>query len=172
MFINCSTSPSAITLVASASTSSTRMRLTDTIIWKAREYRKSPTSTLAALPNMALAVARPRRSDDSSTTSSCSSVAVWMNSTVAASSCARALEAQRLRKQQHQARPDALAAGADDVGRDLVDQRHRDARRSRITASTCRMSASIGSAGAVTAGAVTASRVDGKVDCPEVGAEL
>ena len=37
MFISCRTSPSAITLVASASTSSTRMRSTDTIIWKARE---------------------------------------------------------------------------------------------------------------------------------------
>jgi hypothetical protein len=34
-----------------------------------------------------------------------------------------AREAQGLRKQQHQARADALAAGADDVGRDLVDQR-------------------------------------------------
>ena len=48
----------------------------DTIIWKAREYRKSPTSTLAALPNRALAVLRPRRRSDSSTTSSCSNVAV------------------------------------------------------------------------------------------------
>ena len=56
--------PSAMTLVASARTSSTRMRPTDTIIWKAREYRKSPTSTLAALPKIALAVARPRRSSD------------------------------------------------------------------------------------------------------------
>ena len=75
-----------MTLVASASTSSTRMRPTSTISWKAREYRKSPTSTLAALPNSALAVARPRRSADSSTTSSCSRVAVWMNSMMAASS--------------------------------------------------------------------------------------
>ncbi len=63
-----------------------RMLLACTIIWKAREYRKSPTSTLAALPNTALAVLRPRRRSDSSTTSSCSSVAVWMNSTTAASS--------------------------------------------------------------------------------------
>ena len=86
MFISCSTSPSAMTLVASASTSSTRMFFTDTIIWNEREYRKSPTSTLAALPNIALAVARPRRRSDSSTTSSCSSVEVWISSTVAASS--------------------------------------------------------------------------------------
>ena len=49
-------------LVASASTCMTRMSSSSTIIWKAREYRKSPTSTLAALPNRALAVARPRRS--------------------------------------------------------------------------------------------------------------
>ncbi len=72
-------------LVASASTRITRMSSSSTIIWKAREYRKSPTSTEAALPNAALAVLRPRRSSDSSTTSSCSSVAVWMNSTTAAS---------------------------------------------------------------------------------------
>src|SRR6266571_4626771 len=75
-FSSCSTSPSAIALVASASTAMTRMLRTATIIWKAREYRKSPTSTLAAFPNSALAVLRPRRSSDSSTTSSCSSVAV------------------------------------------------------------------------------------------------
>ena len=37
------------------------------------------------MPNTALAEARPRRSRLSSTTSSCSSVAVWMNSTQAAS---------------------------------------------------------------------------------------
>ncbi|MNN83293.1 hypothetical protein D3C81_2003190 [compost metagenome] len=62
-----------------------RISPTETIIWKAREYRKSPTSTEAALPNSALAVLRPRRSEDSSTTSSCSRVAVWINSTTAAS---------------------------------------------------------------------------------------
>ena len=56
-----------------------------TIIWNAREYRKSPTSTDAALPNWALAVAWPRRKSDSSTTSSCSSVAVWIISMTAAS---------------------------------------------------------------------------------------
>ncbi len=64
----------------------TRMLFKPTIIWKAREYRKSPTSTEAALPNRALAVWRPRRIDDSSTTSSCSRVAVWINSTTAANS--------------------------------------------------------------------------------------
>ena len=50
-------------------------------------WHQSPTSTLAALPKTALAVLRPRRSEDSSTTSSCSSVAVWMNSTTAAIRC-------------------------------------------------------------------------------------
>ena len=35
-----------------------------------------------------------------------------------------AREAQRADEQQHQHRPEALAAGADDVVRDLVDQRH------------------------------------------------
>jgi hypothetical protein len=61
------------------------MRSSSTIIWKLREYRKSPTSTLAALPHSALAVLRPRRRSDSSTTSSCSRVEVWMNSITAAS---------------------------------------------------------------------------------------
>ena len=84
MFISCMTSPSAITLVASASTFMMRMSCTSTIIWKAREYKKSPISTLAGLPNLALAVGRPRRKVDSSTTSSCSKVAVWINSTTAA----------------------------------------------------------------------------------------
>jgi len=37
-----------------------------------------------------------------------------------------ALEAQGLREQKNKSRPDALAAGADDVVGDLVDQ--RDAR--------------------------------------------
>jgi len=35
--MSCITSPSAITLVASASTCSTRMSFTPTIIWNARE---------------------------------------------------------------------------------------------------------------------------------------
>ena len=52
------------------------MLLTDTIIWNAREYTKSPTSTLAALPNSALAVWRPRRKADSSTTSHTSNAAI------------------------------------------------------------------------------------------------
>jgi hypothetical protein len=56
MFISCSTSPSAMTLVASARICITRMLPVSTIIWKAREYRKSPTSTLAGLPNTSLAV--------------------------------------------------------------------------------------------------------------------
>ncbi len=62
----------------------TRMSSASTIIWKARECRKSPTSTLAGLPKFSFAVGRPRRIVDSSTTSSCSSVAVWMNSITAA----------------------------------------------------------------------------------------
>ena len=85
MFMSCSTSPSEMVLVAPARISMTRMFCTSTIIWNEREYRKSPTSTLAGLPKDTLAVGRPRRRVDSSTTSSCSSVAVWMNSTTAAS---------------------------------------------------------------------------------------
>ena len=58
---------------------------TSTIIWKAREYRKSPTRTLASLPQRWLTVALPRLSMEASTTSSCKRVAVWMNSMMAAS---------------------------------------------------------------------------------------
>jgi hypothetical protein len=47
--------------------------------------RKSPTSTLASFPHSIRAASRPRRISLSSTTSSCSSVAVCMNSTAAAS---------------------------------------------------------------------------------------
>src|ERR1051325_261473 len=43
--MSCSTSPPAMVLVASASTCITRMSSSSTIIWNAREYRKSPTST-------------------------------------------------------------------------------------------------------------------------------
>ena len=67
----------------------TGIESSSTISWKLREYRKSPTSTLGALPHSALAVRRPRRRSDSSTTSSCSRVEVWMNSMIAASWCAR-----------------------------------------------------------------------------------
>ncbi len=53
-----------------------RMESSSTIIWKLREYRKSPTSTLAALPHRVCADCRPRRTSDWSITSSCSRVAV------------------------------------------------------------------------------------------------
>ena len=86
MFISCSTSPSAITLVASDSTCMTRMLFTSTIIWNAREYKK-----IAHQYAGGVAEALRWRSVglcagvDSSTTSSWSKVAVWMNSTTAAS---------------------------------------------------------------------------------------
>ena len=51
---------------------------------KACPSRKSPTSTLAWLPQMIRAAGRPRRIALSSTTSSCSSVALCRNSTDAA----------------------------------------------------------------------------------------
>src|SRR6478672_4403369 len=82
-------------LVVSARIRCTSMRSSSTINWKLREYRKSPTSTDAALPHTAFAVLRPRRRLDSSTTSSCSRVEVWMNSTTAASWCASVLRCPR-----------------------------------------------------------------------------
>ena len=122
---SCRTSPSAIVLVVSARIRITSSWSSSTISWKLREYRKSPTSTRAALPQTALAVLRPRRRSDSSTTSSWSRVAVWMNSITAASWCASgAAMAQCAGGEQQQHRPQALAARADDVFGDLVDQHH------------------------------------------------
>jgi hypothetical protein len=56
----------------------------------ARANRKSPTRIEALLPQIVLAAGLPRRIVLSSTTSSWSSVAVWMNSTAAASACVEA----------------------------------------------------------------------------------
>ncbi len=125
MFISCRTSPSAITLVASASTAMMRMSCASTIIWKAREYRKSPTSTLAGLPNVSFAVALPRRSAEPSTTSSCSNVAVWMNSTTAArlNRC-WPVYPQCAARQQQKGGAQAIAACAVVVARHLADQWH------------------------------------------------
>ncbi len=76
------------------------------------------------LPNTALAEARPRRSALSSTTSSCSSVAVWMNSTQAAR---RRVPGPRVAAQpgggQGEQRAQPLAAGGDDVRGKLRDER-------------------------------------------------
>ena len=84
-----------------------------TINWKARANRKSPTSTDAWLPNTALAEAIPRRNALSSTTSSCSRVAVWMNSTQAASATWRVPPARPLARDSRTAAPRrASAAGA------------------------------------------------------------
>ncbi len=78
-------SPSAMIAAADDRISSARSDPTSTIILKAWPSRKSPTSTLASLPQSMRAASRPRRSSLSSTTSSCKSVAVCMNSTAAAS---------------------------------------------------------------------------------------
>jgi hypothetical protein len=56
-----------------------------TISSKARANRKSPTKTLDADPQIRCAATLPRRRSEPSTTSSCKRVAVWMNSTAAAS---------------------------------------------------------------------------------------
>ncbi len=83
--VSCSTSPSAITREAWASTPRAAMEPASTISSKARENRKSPTSTLDGAPQIRCAATLPRRNWLPSTTSSCSRVAVWMNSTAAAS---------------------------------------------------------------------------------------
>src|SRR6478735_8857309 len=82
---SCMTSPSAMTAAAAERISSALRLPTSTIILNAWPSRKSPTSTLASFPHSIRAASRPRRISLWSTTSSCSSVAVCMNSTAAAS---------------------------------------------------------------------------------------
>ena len=118
------TSPSAITAEARDRISSTRSEPSSTISSNARLNRKSPTSTAGLLPHTAFAVSRPRRRSLASTTSSCSRVAVWMNSTAAASAdVAVAAIAAHPRAAQGQHRPQPLAAAGDDVAGKLRDQR-------------------------------------------------
>jgi hypothetical protein len=83
--VSWSTSPCAIVALAELRILSTLRLPSSTISSNARLNRKSPTSTVAGLPKTMLAVSLPRRVSLPSTTSSCSSVAVWMNSTAAAS---------------------------------------------------------------------------------------
>ncbi len=66
---------------------------TSTISSKERVNRKSPTSTEALSPHTEFAVGRPRRNALTSTTSSCSRVAEWMNSTQVASLMCRSSSA-------------------------------------------------------------------------------
>src|SRR3972149_5105231 len=58
----------------------TSMSPSSVISWEARAKRKSPTRMLTELPKRILADGRPRRTLPKSTTSSCRSVAVWMDS--------------------------------------------------------------------------------------------
>src|SRR5690606_14831070 len=125
-----------------------------TISWKLREYRKSPTRTLAALPKTALAVLRPRRRSDSSTTSSWSRVEVWMNSTTAASWWAsgprwpRARAASSSSMGRRRLPPPATMCSAT-----WLTSTTSDASRRRIRASTAAMSSA---AKAWTSGSVRA----------------
>ena len=69
---------------------------------------------------------------------------MWMNSTVAASSKrSRPAKPSASGEKKHEHRPDALAASADDVVRDLVDQRDLRRQPRWITASTCRISSAM-----------------------------
>ncbi len=72
----CSTSPSAIVAEAEDRMFMTLSEPSSVMSWNDRANRKSPTSTEALFPNTAFALAMPRRRELSSTTSSCSSVAV------------------------------------------------------------------------------------------------
>jgi hypothetical protein len=123
-FISCSTSPSAITLVASAMISITRCERVAAISWKAREYTKSPTSTLAWLPTDLVGGVAAAARADMSTTSSCSRVAVWMNSMNGGGLDAARAGVAGAAGEHHQQRAQALAAAANDVLGDLVHQRY------------------------------------------------
>ena len=123
--ISCATSPSAITADALARIARTRSEPSATISWKARENRKSPTSTGALLPHTALAVLMPRRSvalvDD---------VVVQQRRRMneldrgGEADMALAAIAAHAGRQQRQDRPHALAAGLRQVLGQLRDQRH------------------------------------------------
>ena len=80
----CITSPSVMRADAEDSIRKISISPVLTISSNARANRKSPTRTEASFPHIALAVSRPRRFSDWSITSSCSSVALWINSTAAA----------------------------------------------------------------------------------------
>ena len=122
---SCMTSPSAMTAAAEERISSALRLPTSTIILNAWPSRKSPTSTLASLPHSMRAASRPRRSSLSSTTSSCSSVAVCMNSTAAASLMWPSPPiAGEPRQREREHRPQPLTAGIDEVVGHLRD--HRD----------------------------------------------
>src|SRR5437588_419091 len=75
----------AVVAAAERRMPSARSDPTSTIMRNAWPSRKSPTRTLASLPHSMRADSLPRRNSLSSTTSSCSNVAVCMNSTEAAS---------------------------------------------------------------------------------------
>gem|GEM_PF-6849476 len=80
-----------MTLDAVARMPRARSESVSTISSKARANRKSPTSTDEAAPQIRCAATLPRRISEPSTMSSCSRVAVWMNSTEAASFVAAAM---------------------------------------------------------------------------------
>ena len=80
----CITSPSVMRADAEDNIRKISISPVLTISSKARANRKSPTRTEASFPHIALAVSRPRLFSDWSITSSCSSVALWINSTAAA----------------------------------------------------------------------------------------
>src|SRR5262245_26963447 len=107
---SCITSPSAMTAAAEDKISSALREATSTIILKAWPSKKSPTRTLASLPHNMRAASLPRRISLSSTTSSCSSVAVCMTSTAAAAGIAR-----ETRHCQRENRAQSLAAGRDQM---------------------------------------------------------
>ena len=96
-----------------------------------------------APPQIRCAATLPRRSCEPSTTSSCSRVAVWMNSTAAASFRQDSSAAARQPRGGHgQQRPQALAAGRDEVVGQRRDDRHGALHaRTAISASTRAMSA-------------------------------
>ena len=102
-----------------------------------------PPAPLGLLPHTRLAETLPRRSALSSTTSSCSRVAVWMNSTAAARlDMAVAAIAAGLGGGQGQHRPQPLAAGIDQMPRQVGDQLATlDAMRLWISRSVASMSA-------------------------------
>ena len=132
-----------MTLEALARMPRARIWPVSTISSKARANRKSPTRTLDGAPQIRWAATLPRRRSEVSTTSSCSRVAVWMNSTAAASLTGAEMSP---------AAPEARAAARVSRGRNRLPPAEMrcsasrgmtgtcDCIRSRIRASTVAMS--------------------------------
>ena len=123
---SCATSPSAITAEALARIASTASEPSSTMSWKARENRKSPTSTLGLLPQIGVG-----GGETAAQAALVDHVVVEQGGGVdeldrrGQLEMAIAVVGAELGGDQGQHRPDPLAAGGDQVTGELRDQPDR-----------------------------------------------